>query len=98
MPRTHVKNTPNRAVKKSVVKPAMDRGENPALMEPLIIPGDSRNRAGLADLALGLAARSSGFRRSIPAGLTSTLADIVRAMNCYYSNLIEGHEPPRMRG
>ena len=35
--------------------------------------------------------RSAGFRRSLPDSLLSSLADLVRAMNCYYSNLIEGH-------
>jgi hypothetical protein len=31
------------------------------------------------------------FRASLPAGLTAPVADLVRSMNCYYSNLIEGH-------
>jgi len=37
-------------------------------------------------------AQSAGFRRSLPEGVLKALADLVRAMNCYYSNLIEGHE------
>jgi len=36
-----------------------------------------------------LAARSAGFRRSLPEGILAALADLVRSMNCYYSNLIE---------
>jgi len=39
-----------------------------------------------------VAARSAGFRRSLPDGVRAALADLVRAMNCYYSNLIEGHD------
>ena len=39
-----------------------------------------------------LAARSAGFRRSLPEGMLTALTDLVRAMNCYYSNLIEGHD------
>src|SRR3954463_2329509 len=35
---------------------------------------------------------SAGFRRSLPPSLLTSLADLVRAMNCYYSNLIEGHD------
>jgi Fic family protein len=70
----------------------IDREETTALMEPLLVSEDSRQRAGLTDLAVDLAARSAGFRRSLPAGLSSALADLVRAMNCYYSNLIEGHD------
>ena len=73
------------------ITPAIDRGEPVSLMDPLVFAEGSPHRAGLTDLALDLAARSAGFRRSLPAGLTTALADVVRAMNCYYSNLIEGH-------
>ncbi len=69
-----------------------DRGEAVSLMEPLLISGTSRHREGLVDMAVELAARSAGFRRSLPEGVLSALADLVRAMNCYYSNLIEGHD------
>lgn len=80
-----------KAVKKAdIVSP--DRGELPSLMEPLRIGEDSRHRAALTDLALDLAQKSSGLRRSLPAALVASLADLVRAMNCYYSNLIEGHD------
>jgi len=60
-------------------------------MEPLLVEQASRHRAGLTDLALELGQRSAGFRRSLPASLRPSLADLVRTMNCYYSNLIEGH-------
>ncbi|MEX2223169.1 MAG: Fic family protein [Candidatus Rokuibacteriota bacterium] len=60
-------------------------------MEPLLIAHASRHRTGLTDMALELAQRGSGFHRSLPAGLRASLADLVRTMNCYYSNLIEGH-------
>ena len=69
-----------------------DRGEGVASMEPLLIGEDSRHRGELTDLAIDLAAKSAGFRRSLPQGLLVALADLVRAMNCYYSNLIEGHD------
>ena len=61
-------------------------------MEPLGIAEGSRHRGAILDLALELAQRSSGFRRSLPDSLVTSLADLVRAMNCYYSNLIEGHD------
>src|SRR5580700_4100293 len=70
----------------------VDRGEATTLMEPLVIPEGSRHRGELTDLTLELAARSAGFRRSLPTGVRAALADLVRAMNCYYSNLIEGHD------
>ena len=71
---------------------AIDRHEAVDLMEPLLIGEDSRHRGRLTELAIDLAAKSAGLRRSLPPGLLTTLADLVRAMNCYYSNLIEGHD------
>jgi Fic family protein len=61
-------------------------------MEPLLIREGSRHRGGLTDLVLDLVQKSAGFRRSLPESLLASLADLVRAMNCYYSNLIEGHD------
>jgi Fic family protein len=72
--------------------PIEDAGESVGLMEPLLIRESSRDRGALTDLAVELAARSAGFRRSLPQGVLTALADLVRAMNCYYSNLIEGHD------
>ena len=71
---------------------AKDRGEYTALMEPLLISKGSLATGALTDLAFELAQKSAGFRRSLPASLVSSLADLVRSMNCYYSNLIEGHD------
>ena len=69
-----------------------DRGESIGLMEPLVLSDGSPHRPALNDLAIELAAASAGFRRSLPDGVVRALADLVRAMNCYYSNLIEGHD------
>jgi Fic family protein len=77
---------------KADIEAAADRGELVSLMEPLLLAEGSRHRPGLTDLALDLAQKSSGFRRSLPESLLASLADLVRAMNCYYSNLIEGHD------
>lgn len=71
---------------------SVDRNESVSMMEPLVIGESSRHRPMLADLALELAQKSAGFRRSLPDHLISSLADLVRSMNCYYSNLIEGHD------
>jgi len=70
----------------------IDRGEPLSLMEPLLIPEGSIHRKELMDLAVELAARSAGFKHSLPKALQTSLATMVRAMNCYYSNLIEGHD------
>ena len=69
-----------------------DAGESIGLMEPLVLSEGSRHRPALTDLALELASRSAGLRRSLPEGIVAALAGLVRSMNCYYSNLIEGHD------
>jgi len=84
--------TDTKADKKTPKNAIRDDGETVSMMEPLLISASSRHREQLADLAVALAARSAGFRRSLPEGVLSALAELVRAMNCYYSNLIEGHD------
>lgn len=76
---------------KAVKIPVMDRGENVTLMEPLRLAEGSPHRPALMELVVDLTARAAGFRRSLPESLLRGLAKLVRAMNCYYSNLIEGH-------
>ena len=78
-------------MKEDTITPT-DRGELVSLMEPLLISKSSPHRGELIDLAFDLAQKSAGFRRSLPPSLLASLADLVRAMNCYYSNLIEGHD------
>ena len=68
-----------------------DREEIPTLMEPLRLAENSRHRAALSDVALELAMQAASFRSSLPDVIHAALADLVRSMNCYYSNLIEGH-------
>lgn len=70
----------------------IDRGESVGLMEPLLLSNSSPQRPEVTDLAVELAQRAAGFRKSLPEGVMAALADLVRAMNCYYSNLIEGHD------
>jgi Fic family protein len=69
-----------------------DREEPLSAMEPLLVGGGSRHRGALTDLAFDLTQKAAGFRRSLPLSLLASLATLVRAMNCYYSNLIEGHD------
>jgi len=77
---------------KADIPAVVDRGESDGLMLPMRLSEDSRHRGALLDLAVELASKAAGFRRSLPAGVVTALADLVRAMNCYYSNLIEGHD------
>ena len=68
-----------------------DRGEPVALVEPLAISIDAPIRSLLFDRALELVQLSASLRKGLPHGMLAPLADLIRAMNCYYSNLIEGH-------
>lgn len=60
-----------------------DTSKSCAILEPLVLGEGSRHRAELTDLALELAQRSAGFRRSLPESLLSSLATLVRAMNWF---------------
>lgn len=53
--------------------------------------GGSRYRDAV-DLALELTAESATFRSSLPPAMRTGLAKLVRAINCYYSNLSEGYD------
>ena len=70
---------------------ASDAAESPSMMEPMLIRDDAPQREALTELAMDLAVRAAGLQRSLPLGLRTALADLVRTMNCYYSNLIEDH-------
>ncbi|PLY00521.1 MAG: cell filamentation protein Fic [Desulfuromonas sp.] len=68
-----------------------DDGETIGLFEPLMVSEGSPQRAELNDLVLDLATASARFSGSLPPSIADALADLIRSMNCYYSNLIEGH-------
>lgn len=70
----------------------IDRQESRSLMEPMLLRQGSPGSAVLGDKALLLAQESAALRASMHPRLVSALADLVRAMNCYYSNLIEGSD------
>ncbi|WP_206604689.1 Fic family protein [Kineobactrum sediminis] len=80
------------ADKKAASGEIIDRGEPIGSMEPVKLSDGARQRGELADLAMDLAQASAAFRHSLPDQIVRSLADLVRAMNCYYSNLIEGHD------
>lgn len=82
-----------KAAKKAAMEAAVkDRRESVDEMEPMLISDGSRFRSELTELAFELAGKAAGFCRSLPPGTLVALADLVRSMNCYYSNLIEGHD------
>lgn len=82
----------NKADRKPAKRAIEDRGEAIGQMEPMLVTESSKLRGEVTDLAVELAGRAAGFRHSLPGGVLAALADLVRAMNCYYSNLIEGHD------
>jgi len=63
--------------------------ETPNRIEPCLF--DDRVPADLADLAVELRAAAQGLGVGLHPDSAAELADLVRVMNCYYSNLIEGH-------
>ncbi|MDE0008995.1 MAG: Fic family protein [Gammaproteobacteria bacterium] len=69
-----------------------DRREDVASMEPLLLREDALGRGELVDSALDLAAKSAALHSALPPGVADAIAEVVRSMNCYYSNLIEGHD------
>jgi hypothetical protein len=64
----------------------IDEKEEIGLFEPLTVAEGAPVRQGLNDLALELAEKSAAFRSSLPEPIALALADLVRSMNCYYSN------------
>ncbi|MDP3480429.1 MAG: Fic family protein [Desulfoprunum sp.] len=67
----------------------MTSGESITSMEPMLPPESERR---LEDLAFDLATKASGLASQLPQPVRQGIGDLVRSMNCYYSNLIEGHD------
>lgn len=61
---------------------------NPSEFEPLMPP---EGEAKLEELAVNLVARSNQLAGQLNPIVRASVGDLVRSMNCYYSNLIEGH-------
>lgn len=57
-------------------------------MTPLL---PREGKAGIEDLAYQLTREASAFASQVPIENRLMIAELVRSMNCYYSNLIEGH-------
>lgn len=64
-------------------------GESPQRIEPARIENPPEQ---LADLTAELSAASARLGRALHPHTAANLADVVRIMNTYYSNLIEGHD------
>lgn len=63
--------------------------ETVTLMEPML---PSAASSELEDLAVELVASASGLAAALHPRVRRSAGDLVRSINCYYSNLIEGHQ------
>lgn len=72
-------------------KMVKDNNESTGLFEPLMVSASSPYKEELNDLAVDLAAQAAALRSSLPESIATSLVELIRSMNCYYSNLIEGH-------
>ena len=63
--------------------------ENVSLLEPMLPPERERK---LEDLAIDLASKASALAGRVNPVVQQSIGTLVRSMNCYYSNLIEGHD------
>jgi|CZKL01.1.fsa_nt_gi Fic family protein len=59
-------------------------------MEPMMPPEEGQRR--IEDAAFDLVARASSLAGQTSPIVTASIGTLVRSMNCYYSNLIEGHD------
>jgi Fic family protein len=59
-------------------------------MEPMMPPEEGQRR--LEDAAFDLVARASALAGLTHPTVAASIGALVRSMNCYYSNLIEGHD------
>src|SRR3954466_3340866 len=63
--------------------------ESPSRIEPALL---DRPPSAIADRAVELRALAEHLGARLHPQSAQSLADLVRVMNCYYSNLIEGHD------
>ena len=72
------------------MEPAKDNPViTPSWMEPLL-PSDGNKE--MEDSAFELVSKANALAGQIHPIVTAAVGDLVRSMNCYYSNLIEGHD------
>ena len=68
---------------------ASEASESIGLMEPMMPP---EGNSELANLVVDLIAKSHRLAGMLHPVVQRSIGDLVRSMNCYYSNLIEGHD------
>jgi Fic family protein len=78
--------------KNSVKKSAAQDEESVALMEPMTVSEDNPARRQIDDLAFQLNQDANRLAGRLAPAIAASIGSLVRSMNCYYSNLIEGHD------
>jgi len=74
-------------------KPVISRMRNAGPGSLTLMPAEGNSAwPELRDLAFALATEAAGLAARLAPGTSSAVGDLVRGMNCYYSNLIEGHD------
>ena len=65
--------------------------DDPAQMEPLLVSDENASYPALIGLAHELSEASARLDASLAPATARSLSRLVSGMNCYYTNLIEGH-------
>ena len=60
-------------------------------MQPMLPAVGSPDIGELDDLAFDLTSKAAALAGTVPTAVRDGVGELVRSMNCYYSNLIEGH-------
>jgi Fic family protein len=72
-----------------IMEPAKNMVLNPSWMEPML-PAEGQKE--IEDAAFDLISKANALAGQTHTIVTASVGDLVRSMNCYYSNLIEGHD------
>ena len=64
----------------------------PAILPPWMEPMLQSDGKALEDMAFDLISNANALAGQIHPIVTESVGNLVRSMNCYYSNLIEGHD------
>ena len=70
----------------------IDAKEVTSTLEPMLVPEGTPQRDELDEMAMELVQKSAKLSAGMNADLSRGVTVLLRNMNCYYSNLIEGHD------
>jgi Fic family protein len=76
----------------SDIEAILNRTTIPEMMEPMMPSLACPVRRELEDLSVDLTDKAARLAGAVRPAVQIAIGDLVRSMNCYYSNLIEGHD------